>query len=502
MGDDAPQSPSDGTTGGLSGDTNVPPPVVTDVHTDTHHQAAPAHHREKEELLPRVKALTPRPTFMENLANSRDRQFKLSRQDSSELERYFHGPRDMDKHSKWPIFMRLHGSVMPKMILPMLLVAIWSTIITCISKFVHNLGINDILLTVLGFVVGLALSFRSSTAYERWADGRKYWSQLIQVSRNLARTIWINTGEREGELGKKDLLRKLSAMNLLLAFAISLKHKLRFEPDVAYEDLAGLVGYLDTFAREAHDHNVVSPPPKSTLKAAGEYLGVSWAESNPRKLIKRAKKPLGHLPLEILHHLSAYVDTIVENGTLKSALHQGQAITMVASLNEVLTGTERVLDTPLPSAYSIAISQISWIYVLVLPFQLYNFLNWITIPASIVAAYIIIGLATIGSEIENPFGQDVNDLPLDTYCRQIALELDIITAMPPPNVDDFMERDDNLVMFPLSPRGITEWQERSVEDIRAALAAKVVANVNQTPANSDDDSTVVGAGSSIGKQSV
>lgn len=89
MGDDAPQSPSDGTTGGLSGDTNAPAPVVTDVHHDAHHQAVPVHHREKEELLPRVKALTPRPTFMENLANSRDRQFKLSRQDSSELERYF-----------------------------------------------------------------------------------------------------------------------------------------------------------------------------------------------------------------------------------------------------------------------------------------------------------------------------------------------------------------------------------------------------------------------------
>jgi predicted membrane chloride channel (bestrophin family) len=48
-----------------------------------------------------------------------------------------------------------------------------------------------------------------STNVLRWADGRKYWSQLIQASRNLARTIWINTGEREGELGKKDLLRKL-----------------------------------------------------------------------------------------------------------------------------------------------------------------------------------------------------------------------------------------------------------------------------------------------------
>ena len=58
-------------------------------------------------------------------------------------------------------------------------------------------------------------------------------------------------------------------------------------------------------------------------------------------------------------------------------------VTMVALLNEVLTGTERVLDTPLPTAYSIAIAQISWIYVLVLPFQLYGNLGWITIPASI-----------------------------------------------------------------------------------------------------------------------
>lgn len=62
---------------------------------------------------------------------------------------------------------------------------------------------------MLGIVVGLTLSFRSSTAYERWADGRKYWSLLIQTTRNLARTIWIDTIEREGEAGKEDLLLKL-----------------------------------------------------------------------------------------------------------------------------------------------------------------------------------------------------------------------------------------------------------------------------------------------------
>lgn len=114
-------------------------------------------------------------------------------------------------------------------------------------------------------------------------------------------------------------------MNLILAFAVALKHKLRFEPDVAYEDLAGLAGHLDTFARDAHDPDALKPKKKNVWKAGGEYLGVSFAESNPRKAIKRAKKPLGHLPLEILNHLSAYIDSCVKNETLTSALHQGQA---------------------------------------------------------------------------------------------------------------------------------------------------------------------------------
>jgi len=50
---------------------------------------------------------------------------------------------------------------------------------------------------------------KMSAKNRRWADGRKYWSLLIQVSRNLARTIWIDTAERGGEEGKQDLLGKL-----------------------------------------------------------------------------------------------------------------------------------------------------------------------------------------------------------------------------------------------------------------------------------------------------
>jgi len=74
---------------------------------------------------------------------------------------------------------------MPRMILPLLFVSGWVTTITCISKFVWPLGVNSslpltilslmrsVLLTVLGFVVALSLSLRSSTAYERYSEGRK-----------------------------------------------------------------------------------------------------------------------------------------------------------------------------------------------------------------------------------------------------------------------------------------------------------------------------------------
>lgn len=103
----------------------------------------------------------------------------------------------------------MHGSVLPRMLLPLAFVAGWSTMITVISRFVFDLSVSSVLLTILGFVVSLALSFRSSSAYERFTDGRKAWMQLSLVSRNLSRTIWYHISEREGEEGKEDLLSKV-----------------------------------------------------------------------------------------------------------------------------------------------------------------------------------------------------------------------------------------------------------------------------------------------------
>lgn len=332
---------------------------------------------------------------------------------------------------------------------------------------------NQLLLTVLGFVVGLALSFRSSTAYERYNDGRKYWAQLTFASQNLARLIWIHADERHAqspELGKQDLLAKINCLNLIAAYAVALKHKLRFEPYTYYDDLSPLVSHLDTFARAASAPSSTRKP--SPLKTAGQFLGLPMAESNPRKLLKRSREPLGNLPLELLNHLSSYMKTLYDNGTFKVSIYQTQSLNALTTFNDVLAGTDRILNTPLPIAYSIAISQITWVYILLLPFQLYKLLGYITIPACVFAAYIILGIALIGREIENPFGDDVNDLPLDAFCVQIRKDLDIIMSKPAPCMEDVVEHPENMLLYPLSEMGAQGWGQKSVEEIREALGSK------------------------------
>lgn len=107
----------------------------------------------------------------------------------------------MNHHSKWPYVFRVHGSVTPELIMPLLLVGAWTTLIWAVDQAATDnmkdkkkpkprmlnrwrytlfntdvdltVHFDSILLTVLGFVVGLGLSLRSSTAYERWTEGRK-----------------------------------------------------------------------------------------------------------------------------------------------------------------------------------------------------------------------------------------------------------------------------------------------------------------------------------------
>lgn len=92
------------------------------------------------------------------------------------LTRYVYsqsGPLDPTLHSKLPYYLRMRGSILPVMILPIMFVAVWATAITAICHYGYYIAFDSVLLTVLGFVVGMSLSFRSATAYERYIEGRK-----------------------------------------------------------------------------------------------------------------------------------------------------------------------------------------------------------------------------------------------------------------------------------------------------------------------------------------
>ena len=204
------------------------------------------------------------------------------------------------------------------------------------------------LLTVLGFVVAMSLSFRSSTAYERYSEGRKYWAQLALATQSLARLVWIHADERESA-AQDDLMAKLTFCNLLAAFPVALKHKLRFEPFTSYDDLYPRIRHLEVLAHNAEQQDWELP---SGWRVVGWTLGLPMAEQNPRKLLKNAKQPLGNIPLEILSYCSTFIKTIIDNGTFKATVYHTQAMTMLTQMNDILAGTDRVLNTPLPIAYS------------------------------------------------------------------------------------------------------------------------------------------------------
>ncbi|MNY76146.1 Bestrophin, RFP-TM, chloride channel [compost metagenome] len=49
-----------------------------------------------------------------------------------------------------------------------------------------------------------------------------------------------------------------------------------------------------------------------------------------------------------------------------------------------------------------------------------------------IVAYTFFGLDALGDELEEPFGMESNDLPLDTICR--GIEISLLEALGDPDV--------------------------------------------------------------------
>ncbi|HEY9873130.1 MAG TPA: bestrophin family ion channel [Candidatus Obscuribacterales bacterium] len=239
---------------------------------------------------------------------------------------------------------------------------------------------------VLSFNIGLTLLlvFRTNTAHERFWEGRKLWGSLVNTVRNLSRDIWIVVKEQE----PKDRAEKESILRLVVAFAVAMKLHLR--TDALDEQLASLM-------------------------SSKQYLQIKEAE---------------HRPLQIAFWIGDYLQHQHDRNCLNiyqlAALHK-----LVDDLVDILGGCERILKTPLPLIYSIKLRELVVIYCMILPLEIVKDLNWWTGVITAFVSFTLLSIEQIGSEIEEPFGHDPNDLPLDVICNTMARNVEELIKLAP-----------------------------------------------------------------------
>lgn len=281
--------------------------------------------------------------------------------------------------------LKLQGSVAP-IVLPRTLVFVGFAL--CVSLVDYYKP--EISLKVLGdltnnvvfnLVLGLLLVFRTNTAYDRYWEGRKAWGTLVVNIRNLSRLMQIAITSPEGELQEQ----KAKSIKLLTAFAIATKLHLRNEE-------------------------------------INQDLDAILTEAETQKL-KESK----HIPLELTLWLGNYLQQQVQSDRIDT----NYFVAMNNHLNalvEGLTSCERIIKTPLPIAYSIYLKRLILIYCIGLPFHLVIDIHWLTAIAVGLVSFILMGVEQIGNEIENPFGHDFNDLPIDAICEGIAANVEQMMA--------------------------------------------------------------------------
>ncbi|PMD29585.1 UPF0187-domain-containing protein [Hyaloscypha variabilis F] len=251
---------------------------------------------------------------------------------------------------------------------------------------------SPILFPIFGFVVGLAITFRMQSSYNRWWDGRIQWDKLSANSRSFARTIWLHVPQPaslDEAVMIQDVARRIEVIRCVHTLAVALKHHLRGERDWSEcRDLKKLCEHLPNYNYAATNH-----------------------------------------PLTITLHLSAYIDEYRRTTPIDTQVLT-HLLTHLDVFTSIISACERLLRTPIPLGYNIAISRIVWIFIFALPSQLWRELRWWSIAVTMVTAYALFALAEVGLEIENPWGEGPNDLDLDRYCNLLALDLDETMAHP------------------------------------------------------------------------
>ncbi|WP_350333992.1 bestrophin family ion channel [Coralliovum pocilloporae] len=100
-------------------------------------------------------------------------------------------------------------------------------------------------------------------------------------------------------------------------------------------------------------------------------------------------------------------------------------------------------NTPLPFVYSPLVRRTTYLYCALLPFALIETTGWFAPLFAAVVAYVFFGLQTVTNELEHPFANVENGLPLDAMCRTIEISVAETLGDPAPEPllpDDYVLR--------------------------------------------------------------
>jgi putative membrane protein len=278
------------------------------------------------------------------------------------------------------VFFALHGSILPKVAVRLAVLAVISVGAVLLSlREPASMGrLAAMPFTLIGLALSIFMSFRNNACYDRWWEARRLWGQLIIASRAFARQVAIiEAPERERLL--------LS----LCGFAHGLAARLRDGPEAAR-----IAAWSD-----ARDWSAAPNPTDAVLAEIGLVCA---------RLMREGR--IGDIHYSVLE-------------------------TQLTELSHVQGACERIKGTPLPFAYALLLHRTALFFCLMLPFALAPTLGWWTPLLVVIVSYTFFGLDALGDQLEDPFGEDPNDLALDAMVRTVERELLFALGrpdLPPP----------------------------------------------------------------------
>ena len=274
------------------------------------------------------------------------------------------------------LIFKFHKSDTFTVLLPILFsIGVYAAIIVFLETHFFYLNINNptIMHAILGFVLSMLLVFRTNTAYDRWWDGRKIWGSFVNNSRNLSLKLSaILTSQKD----------KQEFKHLIINYIYSAKNHLRGKY-IQEEFIPTDTINLSEFADANHKPNLI---------AKSLYLKIYNLHQN---------KDIGNEYLYIL------------NEELKS-------------FTDNCGACERIKNTPIPYSYNIFLKKMIFLYCMSLPIFFASEFGYTTVPITIIILYVFASIELFAEEIEDPFGEDENDLPLDDICMKIKINLNDI----------------------------------------------------------------------------